>query len=162
MNCFSFFEMLIDVVLNYLFDNVVMVQMQMGDDDDIGINFGFFWLFNLKFLLGGVYCEGGEFDYNYVVNVNFVMLIFNVLMVYGIGIVVCFMVVFIISFDVNEVEYLVLVDNFMMLFDGNCFDFFVVDDVIEVYFGFEYCFLNMVNLIIFCVGVWEDLVYQIC
>lgn len=146
---------------NYSPTNIATAQTQIGDDDDIGINAGFLWSPSSKFSLGGAYRQGGEFEYDYIVNQSSARPSFNVPTVYGVGIAIRPTVAFTISLDVNEVEYSALVEDFTTLLVSNRADLFEVDDATEVHLGFEYRFLNMANPVTLRAGVWEDPAHQI-
>ena len=146
---------------NFASGNVATTQAQSGDDDDMGLNFGFLWSPTSKFSLGGAYREGGEFEYTYSVGTNVASPTFNVPTVYGVGLAVRPTAALTISFDVNEIEYSSLVEDFTTLLAGNSPELFEIEDGTELRLGIEYRFLNMANPITIRAGGWEDPAHQI-
>ncbi|HUP24120.1 MAG TPA: outer membrane protein transport protein, partial [Thermoanaerobaculia bacterium] len=154
--------------------NVIATQVQSGNDEDLGINVGFLWELNPKFILGGSYRDGVSFDYDYVVacgpadpvSCNFPPRVgeprFNVPSVWGVGIAIRPTDRFTIAIDYHNVEYSALTETFVNLAEpSNVPADFVVDDADEIHLGLEYVFANLRNPITIRVGAWEDPAHQI-
>ncbi len=143
-------------------DPPITVQRQSGNDDDLIFSFGALWSITPKLNLGLAYRSGGDFSYaasNELLITPFGELEFTpgfkVPHVLSLGLAYRPSDAWLISFDVNQIEYSRLSDNLVTVFNG-ALPPLSIDDGTEIRLGVEYALLEMNTPLFLRAGVWRD------
>ncbi len=152
------------------FDNDLRInyQTQTGESEELGYLVGLRWdsSVNSKTSIGLVYRFGPEFDIDVASAAGMPSsqspmgepAVFNLPDVLGLGFTFRPSPALTVSFDIDQVRYSQMVEDFFIIFRGDSTDpeDFVIDDVTEYHFGVEYVFANNVIPVALRVGGWWD------
>ena len=148
-------------------DNIFNIETMSGEDDDFGLNLGFLWTIDDSWQLGGVYRQGGSFDFLTTNESEFFATqrqpaTLNVPDQYGLGVAFNPTERFTITFDPVLVEYSSLTENTTSIFGqidpdaAAAASRLEADDALELRLGFEYVWPTLQYPFALRAGLWQE------